>query len=806
MASGVITRETLLTLGRGSEPWRFVPLAFRALSQVPHDLDLRLLLAAHLARLKLRTLASEVLEPALASSIPQARDLAVALGRHAADHQDVVTLETREACLLSNLSVLARRHPHLDLREHLAAWRLRAAQVECFRAAEGNVLRRRRTSQGSVFTHLHDHVGQCAKLTLPKDPASDRIPMIVVEGADPPQLLSTLAERSGADALGYSPRLILLQRDPLELLDGLSFLDLGAVLSASRFELFLGERAGDDFRSFLAARLDEMLDAIVLTTAASRLAPSPAELLAGARATQEAELTRLTRELGECYATPPDLAARRAPGQPPLRLLIPTTRFSTFIRHSASDLAHAFAAAGCDCRVLQEPDDHSRLAPLAYARALASLRPDACLLINYTRAQFPILPRHLPLITWVQDAMPHLFAPAQGAAGNTPAALPNRELDVLVGNLYPELCSASTLSAKRLVPTPVLASGAKFHPRPADAALRERLACDLAYVGHQSATPQRLRDDLAHRLSLGGMAPQVARALLERFYTDLVAFVERPPGELHTRHLTSLTQQALAEVLGTPPTAEGVRVMRALAVDPLADRLYRHQTLTWAAEIATARGYRFRIFGSGWEKHDTLAAFASPPLTHGEELRAAYQAARVHLHASLTAGTYHQRVFECFLSGGVCLVRLREEDLGRIADRVRDVVFSTQAPEFCMREHRAEAVWAVNHPEAVRQLRLQQKMGLALTSLVLCDPDRASHLRASPVGEPEHESLAWILSDPAEVGFWSKETLESRLRVAVELPAWRERVNSTIFPRVESLLTYEGFAPRILAALTGYPD
>ncbi len=63
-------------------------------------------------------------------------------------------------------------------------------------------------------------------------------------------------------------------------------------------------------------------------------------------------------------------------------------------------------------------------------------------------------------------------------------------------------------------------------------------------------------------------------------------------------------------------------------VRPLMDRMYRHQGLEWAAQIAMRRGWRFNLYGNGWEKHPTLGRFARGSIEHGEELRAAYRAAR----------------------------------------------------------------------------------------------------------------------------------------------------------------------------------
>ena len=52
-----------------------------------------------------------------------------------------------------------------------------------------------------------------------------------------------------------------------------------------------------------------------------------------------------------------------------------------------------------------------------YLRAFAEFEPDLVVLINYTREQMKgSIPEGVPFVTWVQDAMPHLFDARLGAA------------------------------------------------------------------------------------------------------------------------------------------------------------------------------------------------------------------------------------------------------------------------------------------------------------------------------------------------------------------------------------------------------
>jgi hypothetical protein len=185
-------------------------------------------------------------------------------------------------------------------------------------------------------------------------------------------------------------------------------------------------------------------------------------------------------------------------------VLLPISRYSTFVKHSAADLAEAFIAMGHDARVLTEPDDHSRLASPAYLRAFAEFRPDLVVLINYTRHHMgqAIVPG-VPVVCWIQDAMPHLFNPQAGAAQG--------ELDFLAGYLPTELFDRFAYPRARTLFSPVTASATKFHPTPPSADDVQRMTCEIAYVSHQSEAP----DVFCERMIAAAPANTPARRAVE---------------------------------------------------------------------------------------------------------------------------------------------------------------------------------------------------------------------------------------------------------------------------------------------------
>lgn len=841
------SRAELMALARASRWWDLVPLLAPAIDAAPPapsapsappapaapaDLELRLTLATAYLRLGLPTPAAEALGPlAPADRVrPPVIALAAAI---AALPPDAITPQERHRTLDANLRFLAARAgPELAaaLTAHLPAWRLRDAGAQCFRTvapgAPANVVRRR-AGRWELFhdaAALAAHaVATLAPPGVPRPGADGTIAGALVEGADPPALLLAFAPLCRPTPSGFRPPLTLVQADPLALLDGLSLADIAAPLADVALRVFVGPAAGPALAAHVAA-LAERCTLPLVACSAHLAAPVRDGLAVGAAAILQRALTAQQFALRagvdaarRAYAplTKPAWAARwraaRPAGAPdPLRILVITTRYSTFVRHAAEDLADALQGAGCHARALMEPDDASLLAPLAYAREVAQWRPDLLILINNTRAILKdLIPPQLPVLCWVQDAVPALFAPGAGAS---PAGV-----DYVIGHMYRELFDVAKWPRERSLSTTLVASEAKFHPAPAPPDALARHACEVAYVGHQSDTPEALADRLeadaraatpptaaahpppssTHAAPGANIMPAVIRLLAPRA-------IAIGRGGLHAEmgaSLRHLAHWALRTILGREPAPEAAAAVANGVCRPLADRAIRHQTLDWAAAICARRGWRLHLYGRGWDLHPTLAPFAQGPLPHDHlQLRSAYQAAAAHLHASANT-IVHQRVMECALAGGLPLCRIRQDDLRALHRVARGLLIERAAPA-AHRPGRRAAYAVADLPEAMAYVALCQRLGLPhgaeddglLEALATarCDPWRFWN------GHAPHPLEHALMGDLAELGFWSPASLERALLKAVTRPAWRADASAGIARRVRACLTYRTLAARIL--------
>ncbi len=658
-----VTRQEILQLGRAGRPWEFLPLAALALRQAPQDAQLRLLAAASFVRLGLATPARDMLEalPLEAAGEPAVRELMQQVERMPAD-----LLEPAARVETCRRNVEALREREVDLREAFEQWSASATQWIFARASDGNVVRRPAASPD--WTGFHDMVGAAAQFAQAHivGPGYDYHPPYVIEGIDPPWLLLRVLEHTPPTINGYRPRITVLQADPLEALDGLSLADLSDAIRDPRVLLFIGAGAADRFDADLRGRFTAQIQGpfVGLPGIRARMRPRADQVLHAAQRDQQAAVDAANERVGAIYA------ARDAPwwdrryaealegSGPPLRVLIPTTRYSTYIRHASRDLADAFAAMGALAEVVIEPDDSTRFSALAYLESLERFRPDLVVLVNYTRANTgDLFPPQLPFVCWLQDAMWHQFDETVGAR--------QARMDFLVGHVFRELLDRFGYPRRNTFLMPVAVSTRKFHDGPMDDALRRRHACEIAYVGHQSETPEAQRERLLEELST---RPEIRRCV-ESMYPAIREVAAHPDRTRPGQALRAIVEEALAAAGAHDPRL-AVHLAR-IWVLPMADRLLRHASLHWAADVADRRGWRFRIYGRGWESHPRLARYACGELVHGEELRASYRAAAAHLHLTINT-IWHQRLIECALSGGLPLCRRSLADQNPLQEHARD--------------------------------------------------------------------------------------------------------------------------------------
>jgi hypothetical protein len=787
-------RSEIVAMGRSESPWRFVPIALQALTIAPHDDEVRFLLACAYAKLGLRTCAIE----AISQMSDQAR--ATTSVMHVHEHiaklpHDGVSAATVESRARQSLRALAGRVECDGRLDHeLEAWCASLAELQYFATLEGDVVVKR--AGAWVVWHDQPQLERAHANFLDKARGHG----LVIDGVHAPRVIRSAVERTSRTPEGFETPITLMCGSVWELLIGLSLAEHAPLLADSRVVCIAAKDAPERLLQRLLSHFDHELPwPVVIST------PSPGgirwdesavpDLLEGVKGTQQRVFEQAKRELDAAYSVRDEawyvsrIAGARAGTQAPLRVLILTTRYGTFVPHSSQDLADALVVAGCEVRVHIEPDDMCRLVTMSYARVVAEFMPDLVVVINRPRAGMDrMMPMQVPFVCWVQDAMPYLFDPALGGTQG--------RMDFVMGHLMPELFQAFGYKSDRFRATPVVACTRKFHRTPARASRSQRDDCEIAYISHHAATPQQLRDKLiANALKQPGNAmPRIIEAL----YPGIVRTASRGVADgVIDDDLRVACRGAIEAVTGATPSEQVFSEVLQGVARPIGERVLRHQMVAWAARIAQRRGWRMRLYGRGWEQHADYAQFARGELSHGDHLRSVYQSSRASLHASLGFYT-HQRVLETALSGGLPLVRLKADDVHVLWHAIELRRSMTQEPAFTFLPDRSAYFFAADDDESMMATCQLETWLRCSGSLRYRESMRASSIDQLSFRELPSRDARWLMGDLRETCFDSEAQLEALLLRAVERPAWRENISKGIAARAARSLSYDVMARRML--------
>lgn len=614
-------------------------------------------------------------------------------------------------------------------------------------------------------------------------------PLVIVGAASADLLARAIEERTGS--LQYLPRVMVIEPRAEAALAGLARLGEDTardLLAVTGVEWFVGPAAMERLESWLCERVDDPLPkSVVDNGAAQGTAAGVAKLLGEAHARQQAAMRERGATLRQ-WANSREKQAEtteRWRQSASLRLLVMTSRFSTYMWPSAVDLVEALKSIGHDARLLVEPDDHTRQTQLHYTRAMIDFVPDGVVLLNYLRPHIgPVVPPHVPVVTWSQDAMGHYFVGGQLARGGP--------RDFVVGMLYPELRDRLGVPEQRMLGWLNPVSPAKFHGGPV-AAEHEHLRCDVALMTRHSEPPERY---IRRMFAEGGAASVYGRAIPQLEHRVPEAMRRAAAEKRWLLHeLRAECEAALKDTSSRTPARAMVEGLLQQIAYPLADLCFRQQAARWAASTCARRGWRLHLYGKGWEDHPELSEHAHGELNHGEQLRAAYHLAGVTIHASVR-GQNHQRIAEAAMSGGLPIVRRTFEDLDRARWYQLNAMVGAVEPDGQTDDGRP--LFAVaNHDGLMHVAALWGRCGLTLGEGGVVGPTHREMaiLADCPLGKPKlpHEDPAWPLIDVGTIGFGNEAELEAIIERSINA-AWRTGWSAAIGARACDRFAMDRFA------------
>lgn len=772
-----LSRSTIGQQALQSDPWQFVPAALAKARdpglQAALRVELNLAIAAGFARLGLWTLAREAIGT---TDHAGCLTLARVLDLHG---DDAVAGSELESAVDANLAALPEA-TRSTLQNCVASWRSVRDTLRAFRTCAGVVVIFSSEGRPVLFVDT-------PRLTQALNPLFKECGPFYLDGVHAPDAVESLWHATQRPSGSVQPRMVLMAASPLEALIGLSLRAMPEVFASSRVELWIDprcpERLDDETKSRMSSTLGWAVTVPgppVLSSQPPRWVPGEVScVLRASMDRQDTEVERVKATIADWDSSVEDSGrAERLLGRgtEPARVLVFTTRYSTYVRNAASDLGEVLRRNCCDAVVSMEADDHSTMSALGVLSAVEEHRPDVIVLINTLRSQLPeALPRGTPVVTWVQDAMPHLFDERSGRAFG--------ERDFLVGHLHRELFEQFGFPRCRALSSMVLASDVKFHDAWADGEGRARFGCEIAYISHQSETPESFRGRVLKESGAQSTTGRLMSVLYPRVLEvarGATIFGRGLGDELH-----DAAQRSFREVLGAEASAQAFALALHTIAHPLAERVLRQQMMHWAADLCERKGWRLHIYGRGWERHERFGAFAQGELPHGDDLRLAYQCAAVQLHAGL-GGVHHQRVMECALAGGCTLVRIKSEDVRLLEwwaqnEVARGVDRSTLTPAFKDRDDYFLCP-TTDHWQAVMVQLQNDRLGVQpqhdRAGQFAVHADQLERPWSDRGGVPMAMEEAWLAGDLAEVGFWDQQSFERVATQVIESPARRASLAS----------------------------
>jgi len=156
----------------------------------------------------------------------------------------------------------------------------------------------------------------------------------------------------------------------------------------------------------------------------------------------------------------------------------------------------------------------------------------------------------------------------------------------------------------------------------------------------------------------------------------------------------------------------------------------------------------------------------------------------------------HQRVIECFLSGGLCLCRLHREIISS-ARLNTQLALLARRPDVIEADRIGYTV--ADHPEAMALANMLAAVGYPYVDGTLRIPKaRAeSHRAFRQVLAPDTDPT-FLLRDLSETTFSTKAQLESLVQRAIDNPAWRSAVSSMVAKQARAYLTHDALITRTL--------
>lgn len=429
--------------------------------------------------------------------------------------------------------------------------------------------------------------------------------------------------------------------------------DWKKILTSGRVFFFVGKKINQQLRDFFRNVLRPLPEVILFYEMTQQenqpLVARVVKTIRDITENRKKEGIRLLRQTNRYYDSLSDKDWQRifsSPRKRPLRILLITTRFSTFIQYCIRDVAQGFEALGHRTRTVIQKADTERFSHLEIQRNLASFKPDMVFQIDWLRAQYGSLyHKSIPFVCWVQDELPHLY--------NLQAAKTIGRRDIVLGVRWQiRRLSKIGYPSENLICLPFPANPELYRPMRLNEKERERYGCEVSYVSHNSWSPEKAFTDLLAQINdsrIKEILKIMFELVKERFYNGKNCYSQ----EDYELLLLEAEEQKGSGI-------EDDRLRAYILKEffyKIGSGFFRQIPLEWIAE----EEYDLKLYGRGWENHPRLSKYAQGPARNGPELCKIYNFSQLNLQL-MQNKNLHPRLLDGLASGGFFLIKYHPED------------------------------------------------------------------------------------------------------------------------------------------------
>ena len=386
----------------------------------------------------------------------------------------------------------------------------------------------------------------------------------------------------------------------------------------------------------------------------------------------------MSREINRYYDSLSDkdwqrvFSARR---ERPLKILLTTSKFSTFVQYCTRDVAQGFEALGHQTRTIIEKAYTERFSFLNFSRNLASFKPDMVFTINHLRREYDgglLVHKSIPFVCWVQDELPTLY--------NQQAAKTIGKRDIVLGvRWHIRRLVAVGYPNENLSCIPYPTNEQFYHPMNLGKKDRGKHDCEVSYVSHVSFSPEKVFADLLAQINDYSRTKD-AKGVND--YKEILKIMFELVKERFYDEKDCYNQSDYEPLLLEAEEQKGSRIeddrLRAYILKEffykIGSAFFRQLPLEWIAE----EGYDLKLYGKGWENHPRLSKHAQGPAINGQELCKVYNSSQINLHL-LHVSILHPRLIDGLASGGFFLVKYHadgyaQREMANYFDTEKDII------------------------------------------------------------------------------------------------------------------------------------